>query len=159
MIMSKLPVMVFIAAILVASVTVLTVPSANALETRDFSYLNDNHLTALYGETAVCGDHMCAPGEWDKLQAALTAAQLGHQGGRTAPPTSTPSTSTAPAMNSTSTAPAMNSTSTAPATAPSATTVPTTAPASVCQAVQSTLNNAGVTPDVVTKVMSDLGCS
>jgi hypothetical protein len=141
MIMSKLPVMVFIATVLVASVGVLTVPAANALTQRDYTYLNDNHLTARYGETAVCGDHMCAPGEWDKLQASLTAAQLGYQGGRNATQTSIPSTST-------------NST-----TVPSTLTPPSTAPASVCQAVQNTLNSAGVTPAAVAKVMADLGCS
>jgi hypothetical protein len=50
---------------------------ANALTKRDYTYLNDNHLTARYGEIGVCGDHLCAPGEWDKLQASLTAAHGG----------------------------------------------------------------------------------
>ncbi|MGI0069974.1 MAG: hypothetical protein ACREAN_06950 [Nitrosopumilaceae archaeon] len=79
---SKLPVL-FLMFILIASVAGSTIPASNAtLVQRDLSYLNDNHLTALYGESAVCGDHICAPGEWDKLQASLTAAQLGYQGGR-----------------------------------------------------------------------------
>lgn len=83
--------------------TFTTISPANALIKRDYTYLNDNHLTARYGETAVCGDHLCAPGEWDKLQQALTAAQLGSQGGRNAkavtpavPSTSAPVPSTAP---------------------------------------------------------------
>ncbi|MGI0074249.1 MAG: hypothetical protein ACREA3_10610 [Nitrosotalea sp.] len=136
--MSKLPVMVFIAAILIASVVVLTVPAANALTPRNWSYgYNDNHITVRYGNTLICGDHMCAPGEWDKLQAALTAAQLGHQGGRTTTTTTSNSTTSA---------------------APTATTQPTTAPSNVCNTINNMLTSAGVSASVVSKVMSDLGC-
>ncbi|MGI0068937.1 MAG: hypothetical protein ACREAN_01630, partial [Nitrosopumilaceae archaeon] len=71
---SKLPAVLVLMAVVIASIAGITLPAANALITRDYTYLNDNHLTALYGESAVCGDHMCAPGEWDKLQASLTAA-------------------------------------------------------------------------------------
>ncbi|MGI0073672.1 MAG: hypothetical protein ACREA3_07670, partial [Nitrosotalea sp.] len=95
-----------------------------------------NHLTALYGESAVCGDHMCAPGEWDKLQASLTAAQLGHQGGRNATQTGVPSSTSA-----------------------SSNYVPTGATPKVCDAVKNLLASAGVSSDVISKVMADLSCS
>jgi hypothetical protein len=141
MMMSKLPVMVFTAAILIASVVVLTVPAANALTQRNWSYgYNDNHITVRFGNTLVCGDHMCAPGEWDKLQSTLTAAQLGHQGGR--------ATTTTTSNSTTTTAP----------TIPAA-TQPTTARSNVCNTISTMLDNAGVSPSVVSKVMSDLGCS
>lgn len=61
-----------------------TISPANALIKRDYYYLNDQHLTARFGNTAVCGDHICAPGEWEKLHQTLAMAQLGHQGGRNA---------------------------------------------------------------------------
>jgi hypothetical protein len=131
--MSKLPIMMFIAAILIASVVGLTVPATNALTQRDYSYLNDNHLTARTGNTAVCGDHLCAPGEWEKLQASLAAAQLGNQGGRNQTQT-TASTATAPASQ-------------------------TTAPAAVCDGVKAILNGAGMSSSVTAKVLADLGCS
>ena len=73
--------------------TFTTNPSANALISRDYSYLNDNHLTVLTGNTKVCGDHMCSPGEWNKLQESLTAAQLGHQAGNGTQSQMTPSMS------------------------------------------------------------------
>ncbi|MDE1862424.1 MAG: hypothetical protein KGI33_05890 [Thaumarchaeota archaeon] len=76
---SKLPVALLLTAVLVASVAAPTIPASNALIQRDFSYLNDNHLTVRTGDTKVCGDHLCAPGEWDKLQAAINAAQLGNK--------------------------------------------------------------------------------
>ncbi|MDE1765614.1 MAG: hypothetical protein KGI27_04960 [Thaumarchaeota archaeon] len=88
--------------------TAFTATPANALTPRDYSYLNDNHLTVLTGNTKVCGDHICAPGEWEKLQASLTNAQLGNQGGRNAPKaiTSIPSVSTAPPLSTAAAPPA-----------------------------------------------------
>ena len=119
----------------------LTVPLANALTQRDWSYgYNDNRITARYGNTAVCGDHMCAPGEWDKLQASLTAAQLGNQGGRTTTPTTTPTTQ-----------------ATTPTT-PSAAMPPGVTP-KICANVKSMLSDAGVSSTEITQVMADLGCS
>ena len=64
--------------------TFTTITPANGLIARDFGYLNDNHLTVLTGNNKVCGDHTCAPGEWDKLQEMLASAQLGHQGEKNA---------------------------------------------------------------------------
>ncbi|MDE1765599.1 MAG: hypothetical protein KGI27_04885 [Thaumarchaeota archaeon] len=67
----------------VMTATTFTATPANALTPRDYSYLNDNHLTVLTGNTKVCGDHLCAPGEWDKLQASLNTAQLANKTGAT----------------------------------------------------------------------------
>lgn len=150
--MSKLPVMVFIAAILVTSFVMMNVQAANALVQRDWSYgFDDNIRVARWGNNLVCGDHMCAPGEWDQLQAKLTASQLGYQGGRNATnPSEVPSTPT---------------TTTTPSTVPSTTT---TAPApqmqngvtpKLCSAVKDVLSSAGVTDSAINAVMADLGCS
>lgn len=112
-----------------------TVYPANALEKRDYTYLNDNHCTARFNcaGAQICGDHICAPGEWEKLQAKLTAAQLGHQGGRNATQAAVvPSTPTAPSTPTVS--------------------------SSVCQSVKSILAGAGVSSTVMGKVMADLGC-
>ena len=62
----------------VASTFTIT-PQAHALISRDFAYLNDNHLTVLTGNTQVCGDHICAPGEWDKLQQTLSTSQSSYK--------------------------------------------------------------------------------
>ncbi|MDE1727334.1 MAG: hypothetical protein KGH89_08760 [Thaumarchaeota archaeon] len=63
----------------VSAASTFTISPANALVQRDFSFLNDQHLTAGFGENKVCGDHMCAPGEWSKLQMSINAAQLGNK--------------------------------------------------------------------------------
>ncbi|HJU13063.1 MAG TPA: hypothetical protein VJ792_01225 [Candidatus Nitrosotalea sp.] len=89
---SKLSVALLLTAVLVASVAVTTIPASNALTPRDYSYLNDNHLTVRTGNTKVCGDHICAPGEWDKMQAGINAAQLGNKTQITPPSTAAPST-------------------------------------------------------------------
>ncbi|MDE1763925.1 MAG: hypothetical protein KGH88_06740 [Thaumarchaeota archaeon] len=94
---SKLPVVLLLTAVLMASVAVSTIPASNALIQRDYSYLNDNHLTVRTGNTKVCGDHLCAPGEWDKLQASLNSAQFGN--GTKSTTTTTPSASTSTASN------------------------------------------------------------
>jgi len=132
--------MLFIAAVLIGSFVILAAPSANALTTKDCSsgYVQCySNPTARLGNTSVCGDHICAPGEWDKLQASISAAQLGYQGGR-----STTQTSTG------------NTTSASPTTS-----LPTTATPNVCDSIKSMLSSGGVSSSVVSKVMSDLGCS
>lgn len=58
-----------------------TFPVASALTSR--STFNDNHYTATRpGGTKICGDHVCAPGEYDKMRQALAHAQMQ---GKTAP--------------------------------------------------------------------------
>ena len=61
--------------------TFTTFYPASALIKRDYTYLNDNPITSGFGDTSVCGDHICATGEWTKLQEMLASTQLGHQGG------------------------------------------------------------------------------
>ncbi|MDE1769209.1 MAG: hypothetical protein KGI28_01470 [Thaumarchaeota archaeon] len=53
------------------------IPSASALTKRDYYYLNDQHTTASYGNSVICGDHYCAPGEYSKMQQELSQAQQG----------------------------------------------------------------------------------
>jgi len=130
---SKLMLALFVTAVLVTSIAAVTIPAASALTSR--SSFNDNHYTALYpGGPRICGDHICAPGEYDKMQQALGQAQMKGKTGSTTPST-TPTTM-----------PPMNSTTTMPAT-------------SVCDSVKAILTNAGTSPDVVAKVMADLSCS
>jgi len=136
----------FVTAVLMTSIAAVTIPAASALTSR--SSFNDNHYTALYpGGPRICGDHVCAPGEYDKMQQALAQAQMKGKTGSTTPsttptttptpPTTTPTPTTMPPMNSTTTMPAM----------------------SVCDSVKAILTNAGTSPDVVAKVMADLSCS
>ncbi len=55
--------------------TMGALPMANALTSRN--NFNDNHYTALYpGGPRICGDHICAPGEYDKYLQTLNNAQL-----------------------------------------------------------------------------------
>jgi hypothetical protein len=143
---SKLMLALFVTAVLMTSIAAVAIPAASALTSR--TNFNDNHYTALYpGGPRICGDHICAPGEYDKMQQALAQAQMKGKTGSTAP--STPGmvgASTTPAMNGTSTTPAMNGTS-------------TTTAMSVCDSVKAILTTAGTSPDVMAKVMADLSCS
>ena len=136
--MSKLPIMVFVAVILVASFVALSIPTVDALEKRDMSSpYTHNPITARLGNSAVCGDHMCAPGEWDKLIDALSAAQRNQEAGWTAahPVIATNETTPMPPTTSAGTSPA------------------------VCNSIENMLTSAGVSDSIVSKVMSDLGCS
>jgi len=148
-IMSKLPVMVFVAAILVASFVVMTVPAANALMNRNYYYLNDNPITARTGNTAVCGDHICAPGEWDKLITSLSSAQRGNQAGWTAKSTTTTPANSAPTTSN----------ATAPTYPPTPSTPSSSVSPAVCNSIENMLTTAGVSDSVVSQVMTDLGCS
>jgi len=125
---SKLPVVLSVTAILVISIAVSAIP-ANALIQRDYSFLNDNRVTVSTGNTKVCGDHLCAPGEWDKLQAQLSAAQMGNQTGRNAT-----STTVQPITN------------------------PTSGTSSLCTMVKSALASANADPTITKNVLSQLGC-
>jgi hypothetical protein len=58
---TKLIVLMFVTAILVSSFAASVLPAANALTTRtDF---NNRHTSASMGNSRVCGDHKCGPGE------------------------------------------------------------------------------------------------
>ena len=88
----------FVTAVLMTSIAAVTIPAAGVLTSR--SSFNDNHYTALYpGGQRICGDHICAPGEYDKMQQALTQAQMKGNTGSTTP--STPSAPSTPSVPST----------------------------------------------------------
>lgn len=172
---------VFIITILAVSTIGPAIP-ANAELTKRGSFLNDQHLTVRFGNTKVCGDHMCGPGEWAKLQEDLANAQFGAIGKNQTQTTSTsnvtmttptqptmtpPSNVTSPSLP-TPTHPTMtppsNVTTPTPPTPPMPTpsTQPTMTPQSqstVCIAVKSVLALANASSSVVAKVMTDLGCS
>jgi len=59
-----------------------TLPVASALTAR--TNFNDNHYTSLYpGGPRICGDHICTPGEYDKMQQELSQAQMKGKTGTT----------------------------------------------------------------------------
>ncbi|MGI0007986.1 MAG: hypothetical protein ACREAR_08345, partial [Nitrosotalea sp.] len=55
-----------------------TTSAMDNLIKRDFSFGGNQHLTASSGNTVVCGDHICAPGEWTMLQDNLNHNQIIH---------------------------------------------------------------------------------
>jgi hypothetical protein len=71
----KLFVIFVISAILVSSFAATVLPSANALTQRtDFS---NRHTTASWGNSRICGDHICKSGEQTEMQMKLSASQRG----------------------------------------------------------------------------------
>lgn len=57
----KLLALLFVTTVLASSFAVSVLPTVNALTQRtDFS---NRHLSASYGNSPICGDHICAPGE------------------------------------------------------------------------------------------------
>jgi len=67
-----------------------TMHAASALTSRNS--FNDNHCTARFScGPKICGDHMCAPGEYDKMQQALAQAQIKGKTAPSAPTAITPS--------------------------------------------------------------------
>ena len=139
----------------VAPVLAQTAPTTSNLVKRDYSYANDQHLTARFGNDKVCGDHLCAPGEWTKLQENLNQAQIVH------PPTNTAKAVSVPA-NATTMAPANNTSQIqSPPVPPTPAPIPTppSGPSTVCVAVKAVLANSTVPSTTVTRVMADLGCT
>ena len=62
-------------AVLVSSFAASVLPSANALTQRtDF---NNRHSSASYGNSHICGDHKCKPGEQSQWNMKLSSAQRG----------------------------------------------------------------------------------
>ena len=128
--------------------------TTNNLVKRDYSYANDQHLTARFGNDKVCGDHLCAPGEWTKLQENLNQAQIVHS------PNSTqtlPVSPNVPMTNSTNATSQMQSTPVPPTPAPIPT--PQVEPSAICVAVKTVLENSNVPSTTVTRIMADLGCT
>ena len=71
----KLLVTLVISAVLISSLAATVLPSANALTQRtDFS---NRHTTASWGNSRVCGDHICKSGEQTEMLMKLSAAQRG----------------------------------------------------------------------------------
>jgi hypothetical protein len=63
----------FITAVLLSSFTITVMPSANALTVRtDFA---DRHTSASYGNSKICGDHMCGSGEQTKWMLHVSDSQ------------------------------------------------------------------------------------
>ena len=129
--------------------------TTNNLVKRDYSYANDQHLTARFGNDKVCGDHLCAPGEWTKLQENLNQAQIIHS--PTNSTQTTPVSTTIPMTNSTNATSQMQSTPVLPTPAPIPT--PQVEPSAICVAVKTVLENSTVPSTTVTRIMADLGCT
>lgn len=71
----KLFVVLVISAVLVSSFAATVLPSASALTQRtDFS---NRHTTASWGNSRICGDHICKSGEQTEMQMKLSASQRG----------------------------------------------------------------------------------
>lgn len=140
-----------------APVLAQSVPTSSNLVKRDYSYTDDQHLTARFGNSRVCGDHMCAPGEWTKLQESLNHAQISHTMNKTTTTPLPPSVPPTPPTNPTVPVPSNSTTPVTPVTGPVPT--PPSAPSSVCVAVKAALGNSTVPASTVAKIMSDLGCS
>src|SRR5579864_9244663 len=67
----KLAVIIPILVILIMP-TIDAFPIVNALTKNTF---DDSHTTARFGNSKVCGDHLCAPGEHQKMMEAMMQAQ------------------------------------------------------------------------------------
>ena len=69
----KIFTLLFITAILVSSFVASSLPSANALTARtDFT---NRHTSASYGNSHICGDHKCSPGEQTQMMMKISASQ------------------------------------------------------------------------------------
>ena len=74
----RLAVLLIIPLLSISAITAFVdVPSANALTKRDYNAPNDQPLTATYGTTPVCGNHICNAGEYMMMQQSLSQAQSG----------------------------------------------------------------------------------
>ena len=74
----KLLALLFVTAVLATSFAASVLPVANALTARtDFS---NRHLSASYGNSPICGDHVCAPGEKTAWAAKISSLQRGGTG-------------------------------------------------------------------------------
>ena len=138
----------------VAPVLAQTVPTTSDLVKRDYSYNNDQHLTARFGNDKVCGDHLCAPGEWTKLQDNLNHAQI--------VPPQTNTTKVVPISANITTMTATNTTQIkSPPVPPTPAPIPTpkVEPSTVCVAIKKVLANSTVPSTTVTRIMADLGCT
>ncbi len=75
---TKIALLLFTTAVIVTSFAVVAIPPASALTRNTF---DDSHTTARFGNSKVCGDHLCAPGEHAKWVQMLNDAQRANQVG------------------------------------------------------------------------------
>jgi hypothetical protein len=144
----------FVTAVLMTSIAAVTIPAASALTAR--TTFNDNHYTASRpGGAKICGDHKCAPGEYDQMQKALAQAQMKGKTSSTVPsmPSTTMPTTPSTTMPTTpsTTMPTMNGTSTTP--------YHDAGVSSICETVKTTLTSEGTSPATIAKLLAALGCS
>lgn len=145
-----------------------TTSAMDNLIKRDFSFGGNQHLTASSGNTVVCGDHICAPGEWTMLQDNLNHNQIVHSATNSTNPISTnstmpTSTNSTMTMSGNSTMKMSNSTSPIPPPYPiSPTPVPIPTPPGIspviCSKVKADLANSTISLGMTAKILSDLGC-
>ncbi len=145
-----------------------TTSAMDNLIKRDFSFGGNQHLTASSGNTIVCGDHICAPGEWTMLQDDLNHNQIIHSATNSTMSMSSnstiqTSTNSTMSMSGNSTMKMSNSTSPIPPPYPMPPThVPIPSPPSispvVCSKVKADLANSTISLGVTAKILSDLGC-
>ena len=69
---SKKGIFLLTTTVLLASFLVLAIPQVSALTKSTF---DDSHTTALYGNSKVCGDHLCTKGEHSKWYNAIWQSQ------------------------------------------------------------------------------------
>jgi|GEM_PF-6869015 len=69
---NKAALLMFAVTVLLASTAIMTIPQASALEKSD---VMRNISTASYGNSLVCGDHKCKPGEHASWYNALWQSQ------------------------------------------------------------------------------------
>lgn len=75
---NRLAVLLILPLLSISAITAFAdIPVVNALTQRDFSILNDQPLTATFGNSPVCGNHLCSPGEFTRMQQELSQAQTG----------------------------------------------------------------------------------
>jgi hypothetical protein len=72
---NKIALLLFTVSVLMTSLFVVNMQQANALIQRDFSVYDDSHTTARYGNSKVCGNHICAPGEHSQWINTLSQSQ------------------------------------------------------------------------------------
>ena len=69
---NKIALLMFAVTVLLASSAIMAIPQANALtKSNVMTYIS----TATYGNSLVCGDHKCAPGEHTKWVDAIWQSQ------------------------------------------------------------------------------------
>jgi hypothetical protein len=69
---NKIALLMFTTSLLLVSFSVMAMPQANALTK---STWDDSHTTARFGNSKVCGDHLCVPGEHAKWVNAISQSQ------------------------------------------------------------------------------------